>query len=72
MGRDKILSKISSSPLVSALIPQKHKWDYLFLEGMLLTSDSYAVHVPRWHRKMKNLTSLGFSSDFYDDINYII
>lgn len=72
MGRVKTLFKISSSPLISASIPLKHKWDYLLLEGMLLTSDSYAVHVPRWHRKMKNLTSLDFSSDLYDNTNYIV
>lgn len=31
-----------------------------------------AFHVLRWHRKMKNLTSLDYSSYPYDDTNYIV
>lgn len=35
-----------------------------------MVPNSHAFHVPRWHRKMKNLTSLDYSSDLHDDTNY--
>lgn len=57
------------------LNPQTHQWTISCLKECFVYNvafDSHAVHVPRWHGKMKNLTSLDYSSDLHDDTNYIV
>lgn len=57
------------------LSTQIHQWTISCLKKCFVHNvafDSHAVHVPRWHGKMKNLTSLDYSSDLHDDTNYIV
>lgn len=57
------------------LSPWTHQWTISCLTKCFVHNvvfDSHAVHVPRWHGKMKNLTSLDYSSDLHDDTNYIV
>lgn len=72
MERFEILLRIGSpGPLSHRNINRAVScWNKCFVHDVV--SDSDAFYVPRWHREMKNLTSLDYSSDLHDSTNYIV